>query len=403
MDERFEFYQRLAIETPSKILYLVMDGLGGLPHPEFGDRSELEVANLPNLDALAARSATGLSHPIGAGVTPGSGPSHLALFGYDPKLYGVGRGILSALGIDFDLKAGDVAARLNFCTLGDDGKITDRRAGRIPTDECERLCAKLKALEVPGIEVLIRPEMHYRAALVLRGTGLDGRLTDSDPQREGQAPLQVQPLHRDATRTAELVNAVVAQARTILEGETKANMILVRGFAQHLGFPSMAEIWRLKPACIAVYPMYRGVSRLVGMKVLATGSTIEDEATTLEEHWADHDFFFFHVKKTDSAGEDGDFRGKVEVLEGVDRLLPRLLALKPDVIVVTGDHSTPSVLKGHSWHPVPLIIGGAHCQPDRVQAFDERALFEGSLYRIHHTDILPLAMANAFKLLKYGA
>jgi len=402
VDSRFELYRSLAVRTPSKIVFLVMDGLGGLVHPDFG-RSELEAARLPNLDALARESATGLSLPIGHGITPGSGPSHLALFGYDPLSYEVGRGLLSVLGIDLELRTGDVAARVNFCTVDDAGIIRDRRAGRIATTECARLCALLREIRIPGLEIQLQPEMDYRAALLIRGAGLDGRLSDSDPQREGFAPLPVSPKVEEATATADLLNAFLGAARERLRNESPANMILLRGFAQHQGFPSMRDTFALDPACIAAYPMYRGVSRLVGMKVLATGSTIEDEVKTLEQHWGEHDFFFFHVKKTDSAGEDGNFEGKVAVLEAVDALLPRLRALQPDVIVVTGDHSTPSALSAHSWHPVPVILWGRHCQPDSVTEFHERALQSGSLCGIHHVDLMPLAMANAFKFLKYGA
>ncbi len=403
MDDRFELYRTLARKTPSKILLLVVDGLGGLPHPEFEHRSELEAAVLPNLDRLAADSATGLSLPIAPGVTPGSGPSHLALFGYDPLRYDVGRGVLSALGIDFELLSGDVAARLNFCTVDDDGRILDRRAGRIPTEVCARLCARLSAIRIPGIEFYIRPEMDYRAALVLRGSGLDGRVSDSDPLQEGVAPLAVQPLVPESMRTAEIVNAFIDEARTTLRDEHAANMVILRGFAQHQGFPSMREIWQLDPLCLAVYPMYRGVSRLVGMKVMSCGSTLDDEVKALEDSWNDHDFYFLHVKKTDSAGKAGDFLRKVEVLEAVDRIVPRLLDLHPDAIGITGDHATPSLMRGHSWHAVPTLVWSRRCLPDAVTAFQERALASGSLTGMRHVDLLPLLMANAGKLHQYGA
>ncbi|MFN8547964.1 MAG: 2,3-bisphosphoglycerate-independent phosphoglycerate mutase [Candidatus Eisenbacteria bacterium] len=403
MDDRFETYRALARKTASKIVLVVIDGLGGLPHPEFEHRTELEAAALPNLDRLARASACGLSTPIAPGITPGSGPSHLALFGYDPLRYDVGRGVLSALGIDFELTGGDVAARANFCTVDDEGRVLDRRGGRIPTEVCARLCARLSAIRMPGIEFYIRPEMDYRAALVLRGSSLDGRLTDSDPLEDGQPPQAVQPLVPESMRTAEIVNAFLEQARNTLRDEYPANMLLVRGFSQHEGFPSLSEIWRLDPACLAVYPMYRGVSRLVGMKVLYAGTTLEDQVKALEANWQSHDFFFLHVKKTDSAAKQGDFARKVEVLEAVDTLMPRLEALAPDVLAVTGDHCTPSLTRAHSWHGVPTLIWSERCLPDGVSAFDERSVAGGSLNGMRHVDLLPLLMANAGKLQQYGA
>lgn len=399
---RFDLYRRISVRTDSKIVLLIMDGLGGHPHDLHG-RSEMEVADTPNLDALTARSATGLSHPVAPGITPGSGPGHLSLFGYDPITYEVGRGVLSALGIDFPMKGGDVAARVNFCTVDEEGKVTDRRAGRIATEVTAGLCEKLAGISVEGAEMFLRPEMDYRAALVLRGKGLDGRLLDSDPQREGVEPLEVKPAAPEAEQTAKLVNEYIGKAREVLRGESPANMILVRGFAQLPDIPSMGELYKLRPACIATYPMYRGVSRLVGMEILDGGTTLENEVEALKKHWKEHDFFFFHVKKTDSAGEDGDFQAKVHVIEAVDRIAPAIRDLGPDVLAICGDHSTPSILKAHSWHPLPFVLWSEYCRPDSVEEFTEEACAHGNLGHIHHTDIMPLLMANALKFLKYGA
>jgi 2,3-bisphosphoglycerate-independent phosphoglycerate mutase len=402
----FDLYRSLSVRTDSKILLFVMDGLGGHPHPEHGV-SELEAARIPNLDALAQASACGLSVPLAWGITPGSGPSHLALFGYDPFRYVVGRGVLSALGVEFDLRPGDVAARANFCTVDPSGRITDRRAGRIPTEECARLCSILRErVRVPGVEIFIEPEMEYRAAFVLRGDGLSGALTDSDPQRTGVPPVPVRP--RDpadaaARRTAELVNSFLEQARKALEKEHPANMILLRGFDTHSAFPTLEEVFKLRAACIATYPMYKGLSKLVGMKILKTGISLEEEYATLKEHWDAFDFFYFHVKKTDSMGEDGNFDGKVRILEEVDAFLPRILELRPDVLAVTGDHATPCILKAHSWHPVPFLLQSSYCQPDAVDRFTEKAFAQGSLNGMRHTDIMPLLMANALKFIKFGA
>ncbi|MBD3334364.1 MAG: 2,3-bisphosphoglycerate-independent phosphoglycerate mutase [Candidatus Eisenbacteria bacterium] len=406
--EIFDLYRSLSIKTDSKIVLLVLDGLGGHPDPERGV-SELQAARIPNLDNLASESACGLSTAIAPGITPGSGPSHLSLFGYDPLVYTVGRGVLSALGVDFDLRPRDVAARVNFCTVDDDGVVADRRAGRISTDECARLCKKLEGIELPGAQAFLWPEMDYRAAFVLRGEGLSGAVSDSDPQRTGHKPRRVEPHdppdgREDAARkTADLVNRYIDEARKRLEGEHPANMILMRGFDEHTDFPAMQDIYKLDPACIATYPMYKGLSKLVGMKILATGMEIEDELETLKEHWDRHDFFYFHIKKTDSMGEDGNFDGKVKILEKADALIPKLREMGPDVLAVTGDHSTPCVLKAHSWHPIPFTIWSSYCQPDTVKQLDEPSCAQGSLNGMRHVDIMPMLMANALKFIKFGA
>ncbi|MBI3091261.1 MAG: 2,3-bisphosphoglycerate-independent phosphoglycerate mutase [Candidatus Tectomicrobia bacterium] len=393
--------RRLVKATPSKIVFLILDGLGGF-RGAGRQQSELEAARLPHLDALAAASSCGLSDPIAPGITPGSGPSHLALFGYDPVEHDIGRGLLSALGVDFPLQPSDLAARMNYCTVRD-GLVTDRRAGRVPTAECARLCRMLAKVEIAGVEVFVQPEQEHRAALILRGEGLDDHLTDSDPQVTCKAPLRVQALEAQAERAATIVNEFVRQAGMILKDERPANMVLLRGFARYHPIPSMQELYRLNPACIAVYPMYKGVTRLIGMKVLETGPSLGEEVATLETHWQEHDFFYLHVKKTDSAGEDGNFDAKVAVLEEVDGLLGRILGLRPEVLVITGDHSTPSALKGHSWHPVPVLMHGRWCWPDEVRSFTELAFSRGCLGRLRATDIMPLALASAEKLAKYGA
>lgn len=398
-----EIFQQLARQTDSRIVLIICDGLGGLPHPETG-LTELETARTPNLDALAKRANLGYAELVGLGITPGSGPGHLSMFGYDPITYQVGRGALSAVGIGFPIQPEDVAARMNFCTLDEEGRIVDRRAGRIPTELCVRLTRKLKEqIRLPGVELFVEPEMDYRGVLVLRGPGLSDRLSDSDPQVVGVPPLEIKPLEPEAERTAELANRFAALAREVLADERPANGVLLRGFARTPRLPSLSELYRLRPAAIAVYPMYRGLARLAGMELLPTGTTLQDEIATLREHWNRFDFFFVHFKYTDSAGEDGDFARKVRVIEEFDALLPQVLALEPDVLVITGDHSTPSVLKAHSWHPVPFLLHSKWCLPDDAQRFTEREARRGSLGHFQATQAMGLMLAHALKLLKFGA
>ncbi len=398
----FEHMKQIARTTHSKIVFLVIDGVGGLPHPETG-KTELESATKPNLNRIARESLCGLIDPISPGITPGSAPGHLAIFGYDPVQYNIGRGVIEALGIDFKLKPGDIAARGNFCTIDNKGLIIHRRAGRISTDKNTRLCRLLSEITINGVEIFVLPVKEHRFALVLRGEGLSPELTDSDPQQIGLAPKKVEASSSEAWKTAEIVNEFVAKAQEILRGESPANMVLLRGFSCRPHIPSLSEIYKLKPAAIASYPMYRGLARLVGMQILPTGETLTEQLSTLSHHYADYDFFFVHFKSPDSRGEDGDFRAKVEAIEELDKALPSLLSLNPDVLVVTGDHSTPATLAMHSWHPVPFMLKSKWCRPDNVTEFSERACLSGGLGRFPATEIMPLAMANALKLDKFGA
>jgi 2,3-bisphosphoglycerate-independent phosphoglycerate mutase len=398
----FATLEPLLLQTPSRIVLLVMDGLGGLPRESSG-LTELETANTPNMDALAATGQLGLSVPIGPGITPGSGPAHLSLFGYDPLEFVIGRGPLEALGIGFDLRDSDVAARGNFCTVDASGNVTDRRAGRIPDEEGKRLCALLSQIKLPGVEVFVRPVKEYRWALILRGEGLSGDLSETDPGVLDRPALPVQAHSPKAQRTADLVNHFVAQARHVLASEHPANMILLRGFASHPGFPLFEDVYRLKPAGVAVYPMYRGLASLLGMKLLETGPAIADEFQMVAEHWNEHDFFYVHVKKTDSMGEDGNFDGKVHVIEEVDAALPILTGLKPDVLVITGDHSTPAAFKSHSWHPVPTLLSSQWGRNEGRTKFGETCCRQGVWGTFHATSIMPEAMGHAGKLARYGA
>lgn len=398
-----DFIRELVKPAETKIVFFVMDGLGGLPK-EPGGQTELEAAHSPNLDALAARGICGLHQPIAPGITPGSGPAHLALFGYDPIRYQIGRGVLEALGIDFDLTPQDVAARGNFCTINEQGEVVDRRAGRISTEKNKKLCELLRRIELPGVEIFVKTVKEHRLLLALRGEGLSGEITDTDPQEVGKPPLEPKALSPQAEKTANLVSEFIRQGGEILAGHHPANMVLLRGFAKFPDWPSMQAAFGLNAAAIAAYPMYRGVGKLIGMQALQTGETVEEEFETLKKHWGDFDFFFFHVKGTDSAGEDGDFERKAAVIEKVDGLVPQLMDLNPDVVVVTGDHSTPAVLKYHSWDPVPVLLWSKYCRPDGVDRFGERACMQGGLgARFPAVDLIVLALANALRLEKFGA
>lgn len=403
----FRLMKSLQIPGETRIVHLVMDGLGGLPR-ELDGKTELEAADTPNLDALAARSQLGLAVPVRPGVTPGSGPAHLALFGYDPLTYDIGRGVLEALGIGFDLQPEDLAARGNFCTVDEKGLITDRRAGRIPTEFNQKLVALLREIKLPGVQTFVETVKEYRFVLVLRPTAgqtLQANIYDTDPQQLGVPPLPARAADEASAPTAALLNEWLTAARDLLKAYPPANSLNLRGIARDPGLPRFPEVYGLKAAAIATYPMYKGVARLVGMEVLpVAGETVEDEVETLRAHWQEYDYFFFHVKKTDSAGEDGDFERKAAVIAHVDQVVvPAILALDPDVLIVTGDHSTPSVLRSHSWHPVPTLLWSRYCLPDGIAEFGERACSRGSLGLFPASDELPLAMGHALRLTKYGA
>lgn len=391
-------------DANGKIVLLVMDGLGGLPITP-GGPTELEAAHKPNMDALAARSVLGLHHSVPYGITPGSGQAHLGLFGYDPVKYEIGRGVLSALGVDFELGPNDVAARGNFCTVDAEGVITDRRAGRIPTEVGARLCNLLKEkVQLPGVELFLIPEKEYRFVLVMRGAGLVSEITDTDPQSVGKKAHIAQAVVPAAEATAELVREFVRQGDLVLAEEHPANSFVLRGFASTPSWPKFNDVWGVNALAIAMYPMYRGVSKVVGMTVMPAAASMEEEITMLEQNWNSYDFFFVHIKKTDSYGEDGNFEGKVHVIEEVDQLLPRILALDPDVLIITGDHSTPAKLKSHSWHPVPTLLYSKDGRPDGITSFGERACVGGSLgSRFDANDLMPFAIAHAGRLDKYGA
>ncbi len=395
--------EQQVVASDRKIVMLVADGVGGLPKKP-GGPTELEAAKTPNMDHLAAEGALGLLDPIGPGITPGSGPAHLALFGYDPIKHNVGRGLLSALGLDFELQENDVCARGNFCSLDDKGNITDRRAGRVPTKISSKLCELLeKEIQLGDIEIFVKPEKDHRFLLVLRGDHLSDQLEDTDPQKTGVPPLKCRPLREEAARTARIVDDFSAQARRYLAAQDQAQGVLLRGFARKLPLPTMADRFGLRAAALADYPMYRGLSKLVGMEVISKDAELLDRIATVKKRREDFDFFYVHFKKTDAAGEDGDFEKKVKFIEELDSAIPELMKTRPDVLVVTADHSTPATMASHSWHPVPLLLWGHNVRVDVQTSFGESAASLGGLGRFPMTHLLPLALAHADKLIKYGA
>jgi 2,3-bisphosphoglycerate-independent phosphoglycerate mutase len=394
--------KEISVPSESKIVMLVLDGLGGLPDPDTG-KTELETAITPNLDFLANKGNCGLSTPVSPGITPGSGAGHLALFGYDPLQFMIGRGVLEALGIDFELKENDIPARGNFCTVDDSGIITDRRAGRISTEKSTELCNILNGIKLRNVELFVKPVKEHRFLFVIRGNGLSADISDTDPQKTGLPPLKCNAKSESALYTSNIVNEFIDKAKILLSKHRPANMFLLRGFDKKPHIQTFSDIYKLNPAAIAVYPMYRGLARLVGMKIYQVEGSISDQIKAFKSCYNEHDFFFIHVKKTDSAGEDGDFNRKVQVIEEVDSIIPQIMDMKPDVIVVAGDHSTPATLKGHSWHPVPFLLYSKWCRPDKIQKFSESGCTSGSLGTFPALEIMPMALGHAMKLIKFGA
>ncbi|MCX7941365.1 MAG: 2,3-bisphosphoglycerate-independent phosphoglycerate mutase [Endomicrobia bacterium] len=409
MEDNLELLKTLTLKNEKKIIFLVIDGLGGATEPSTR-KTELEVAVHPNLDKLASESLCGLAVPVDFGITPGSGPGHLSLFGYDPVKYLIGRGVLEVLGLGMELTENDLAFRGNFATIDSNGIITDRRAGRIPTEETVRLVGKIQKniSRIDNVEILLKPGKEHRFAGVFRHPDLVENITENDPHKEGNKPHKIQPTVDtvQAKFTTEVVNKFIEEVARLLKDEPKANYVLLRGFAKFPNMPKMQEVYKLTPAAIAVYPMYKGLAQVVGMQVIHGCETIQDEVNKLKELFTQpYDFYYLHIKDTDKLGEDGNFDGKVKKIEEIDKIIPEILSLQPDVLVVTGDHSTPAVNKGHSWHPVPVALWSKNPPTPRnnVKMFTEQEFSRGMLGIVHMTKILPLAMAYAGKLDKYGA
>ncbi|MBM3331519.1 2,3-bisphosphoglycerate-independent phosphoglycerate mutase [candidate division WOR-3 bacterium] len=400
-----DLIESLVTKSERKILLVVLDGLGGLPR---NGKTELEAASTPNLNDLSRRSDLGLLTPVDVGITPGSGPAHLALFGYDPVKYDVGRGVLEALGIGLHPAPADLCARANFATLAAGGTLQDRRAGRIPTDLCTELAARLQTAipAIDDVKVIVRPGIGHRFVVVFQGSGLSGGLADSDPQQDGLKPLAVSSPDPAAARSTRVANRFIELAAGVLKDQHSANFVLLRGLAQPPAIPSMRDRFKLAPACVAAYPMYRGLAKLVGMDVLETGGTWDSEVETLRRHWnSGYDFFFLHLKETDKAGEDGAFDAKQELVEQFDdEVLPQLEALKPDVLCITGDHSTPAAKAGHSWHEVPMLLASHYVRPSEPhEGFGERACARGTYGRLESVRLMNLLLAHSLKLKKFGA
>ncbi len=397
-----ELIAELKEKNDSKIVLLVADGLGGLPDPSTG-KTELETAHTPNLDRLAQRGVCGTMLPIAPGITPGSGPGHLALFGYDPLKYVIGRGVLEATGVGFEVGPKDVAVRCNFCTLDEEGRIIDRRAGRISTEESAPLAIKLREIQIPGVEIFVEPVREHRFVVIFRGEGLGANVADTDPQRTGVPPLDPVANDYESQRTADVARRFIAQAREILAGHSKANGLTMRGFSSRPNLPTFESVYGLRAAAIAVYPMYKGLARLVGMTIVGSPANLNEEIDLLEKVWNEYDFFFVHFKYTDSRGEDGNFAAKVQMIEEFDRIIPRVEGLRPTVLIVTADHSTPAALRSHSWHPVPVVLVADSARRDDCQAFGERECLRGGLGQFPAVYLMSLAMAHAGRLGKFGA
>ncbi|HOA98550.1 MAG TPA: 2,3-bisphosphoglycerate-independent phosphoglycerate mutase [Candidatus Atribacteria bacterium] len=405
MPEVLENLKSLLKKAESKMVLLVADGLGGVPHPDFGYQTELEAARTPNLDELAKKSALGLMTLVNHGITPGSGPGHIGLFGYNPEELTIGRGVLEALGVGFHLQPGDIAARANFATRDERGIIVDRRAGRISTEECTRLVEKIsrEIKEIEGVEIILRPGMEHRFVLILRGEGLKEGVRDTDPQKEGLPPYEPQALDAEAEKTARVLKLFLEKAHQIIKDEPKANTILMRGFSQSPHIEKFPERYGVRALAIAVYPMYKGISRLFGFDTPDVTGDFQDEVKLLRDKWFDYDFFFLHYKDTDKAGEDGDFKKKVDRIEHLDQFIPQVLALRPDVLAITGDHSTPSLLHSHSWHPSPVLLYSKYAGVSTGTRFTEKECAHGYLGQFPSRALMSLMLANALRLGKFGA
>ena len=401
-------YSELTLKTQAKLVLVVLDGLGDIATKEQNYLTPLEAATTPNLDQIAKNSAQGRIIPAAPGITPGSGPGHLGLFGYDPLEFQVGRGVIEALGLGLELQPGDVCARANFATVDAKGIVTDRRAGRIATEVCEKMVALLtaKIKKIGDTEIIIKAGKEHRFVVVFRGKGLEGPLTDADPNREGFAIPSVKP--RDPknlkqAKMAKLIADFYKVALPILAREKPANAFLMRGIAHQPHIPLFEERYRLKPACLAVYPMYKGLAQLVGMVKIEGPQTIKEQFERYLAEYNNFDFFFIHYKYTDKYGEDGNFAAKKKAIEDFDAALPVLLKKKPDVLVVTGDHSTPCALHGHSWHPQPVMIHSATSGSDKLERFTETGANSGSLGIFPAKFLIRLMQANAKMFDKFGA
>lgn len=396
--------ERLLVENSKKIVFLILDGLGDIPHEDFDYKTPLEVARKQNIDEISRKyGILGRGIPVDVGITPGSGPGHLSLFGYDPLEYEIGRGVLEVLGLDMELKEGDIAARGNFCTIKD-GIVLDRRAGRLKTEETERLISKISSSikSIDGVEIILKAGKSHRFALILRGDGLSDSLIDADPHKDGERFVYPEPKEKEATRTSLILSKFIDAVTEILSNEDKANGILLRGFSRKPDLPPFPERFKMRACALASYPMYRGIARLLGMEVREKPESLDETFRLLKSYYQDYQFFFVHIKETDIMGEDGNFFGKVSVIENVDSHFPSVWALEPDVLLVTSDHSTPCVMKGHSWHPVPILLATRKGGSDNLE-FTEKNCLRGSIGTIYSKSLMNLVLALSSRLDKFGA
>lgn len=394
----------LLLDNNNKIIFLILDGLGDIPNPQFSYLTPLEKANKPKIDKLALeKSVLGRIIPVDIGITPGSGPGHLSLFGYDPAVYEIGRGVLEVLGLNMDLQDGDLAARANFCTVKND-VVIDRRAGRIETRETERLCAEIsKAIpDIEGVKIIIRPGKSHRFAIIFRGEHLSDKLSDADPHKDNKPVAYSLPKEAEAEFSSKIINGFMKKVQELLKDEKVANGVLLRGFSVKPNIPTFAAKYKMKALAIATYPMYRGIAKVLGMDVKEEPKDYGEMVRILKDNYNDYQFFFMHIKETDTAGEDGNFPAKVDAIENVDKIVSDIYDLKPQALVITGDHSTPCPLKGHSWHPVPLMIVTQTGERDGM-AFHEKNCISGSIGTIYSKQLMSLALAHGFRLDKYGA
>ncbi len=385
------------------IVLLVMDGVGDIPDDR--GRTPLEAARTPNLDRIARKASLGRTIPIAPGVTAGSVAGHLALLGYDPMAVKIGRGPIDALGVGVDLQPGDVVMRGNFATVKD-GIVIDRRAGRLPGDTAAELCFALNAklrFKFEGIETQIAQTAEHRFVLHLRGNNLSPQITDTDPGQNGLPAKPCRANAPQAARTAEIVN-IVAKAAADFLMINRANAILLRGAGARPHLASFNDHYGLNAMAVATYPTYRGIAAACGMELYPMMPSDAHDAINFAVSALQgpnkHQFIFIHYKNTDTAGEDGNFDAKVAAIEHLDAALKPLVDQPPDVLVVAGDHPTPVAMRGHSWHPVPLMIASKWTPGGKNQRYTERQCADGELGTIKATDVMALAMGHAKRLRK---
>lgn len=405
-----------------RVLLLICDGLGDRPVKALGGLTPLQAARKENLDWLASGGVSGLLDIISPGIPPGSDTAHLALFGYDPYQVYTGRGPFEAAGVGLEVRQGDVAFRCNFATMDDKGRIVDRRAGRIKEGTAQ-LAEALDGMELEGVEVRFKEGTEHRAALLLRGDGLDPLVSDADPHSAGLPLAKVKPLSRQAEKTARVVNKFLERASQILarhpvnldraeRGLPVANVLLPRGAGVFPTMPSVKERWGVEFTAIAGVALIKGICRSLGMKLIevmgATGGLDTDMGAKMAaavKALEGHGVVVVSIKATDVAGHDRNPELKRQLIERVDESLrPIRECFQEDwIIAVTADHTTSSETGDHSGDPVPLLVFGEGVRIDDVTTYDEVAAARGGLGRLRGRDLMPLLMDLSDKTGKFGA